>query len=294
MATPIRDLIENEVARAVPSEVTAIAEAAMARHGGQAAVLGVLFYGSCFRDSRVADGMIDLYLLAKDYENAHQSAAMRFWNRHIPPNVYYIDLALEGRTVRAKYALLTLDAFEARVRASTRNPYFWARFAQPTGIVFAQPDARDRLVKALSRAVESLFAHAALLSPQEATNESFWTRILSATYRTELRAEKSHRSLQIYQSDAERFDTIRASLGNINGIQCSTAPWWLRRIEGKLLSIARLVKASFTFQGGPDYLVWKIERHSGVQIELTDWQRRHPLLSAVPVLWRLWRLKAVR
>ena len=56
----------------------------------------------------------------------------------------------------------------------------------------------------------------------------------------------------------------------------------------------RLVKAAFTFDGGPDYLVSKIARHTGVTIELTGWQRRHPVLAAPILLWRLRRDGAVR
>lgn len=65
--------------------------------------------------------------------------------------------------------------------------------------------------------------------------------------------------------------------------------WGLRRVQGKFLSVARLIKASFTFDGGIDYLAWKISRHSGVKIELTPWQRRHPLLAGIVLFWRLRR-----
>jgi hypothetical protein len=40
--------------------------------------------------------------------------------------------------------------------------------------------------------------------------------------------------------------------------------WALRRACGKALNALRLAKAAFTFEGGADYLAWKIERHSGV------------------------------
>ena len=56
----------------------------------------------------------------------------------------------------------------------------------------------------------------------------------------------------------------------------------------------RLVKAASTFTGGPDYLAWKIERHSGVKVELTPWQRRHPILAAPGMFWRLYRRGAFR
>ena len=60
----------------------------------------------------------------------------------------------------------------------------------------------------------------------------------------------------------------------------------LRRINGKALSALRLMKAAFTFEGGADYLAWKIARHSGVEIELKAWlgrratqPRREPALT---------------
>ena len=34
------------------------------------------------------------------------------------------------------------------------------------------------------------------------------------------------------------------------------------------LSVLRLLKALFTFEGGLDYIAWKLERHSGQRIEV--------------------------
>ena len=47
-------------------------------------------------------------------------------------------------------------------------------------------------------------------------------------------------------------------------------------------------------RGGADYIVWKIERHSGEKIVLSPWQRRHPLLAAPLLLPRLLRRGAIR
>ena len=60
------------------------------------------------------------------------------------------------------------------------------------------------------------------------------------------------------------------------------------------LAIARLAKASTTFDGGADYIAWKINRHAGTDIELKPWQRRFPLLAAISLLPRLLRSGAVR
>lgn len=284
----IEEWIEAETSRPVPPAVHAIAKAAIERypHG---AIDAVLFYGSCYRDGQVGDGLIDLYLLAASTQDIYPNRWMRFWATAIPPNVYYIETDFEDRTLRAKYALLTTSQFEQRVQAGVRNPYFWARFAQPTGIVIATD--RPRIIKALANAIASLTAHGRAMAPPQASDETFWTGILSQTYRTELRVEKPHRTRQIFEADAARYAIIRNLAPTV---MANSAPWWLRRIEGRLISVLRLIKASFTFSGGPDYLAWKIERHSGFKLALSPFQKRHPVLSAGPVLWRLWRSKTIR
>ena len=56
-----------------------------------------------------------------------------------------------------------------------------------------------------------------------------------------------------------------------------------------MLSVLRLVKAVTTFEGGVDYILWKIERHSGVSVEVEPHLRRRPLLAMVVLSWRLYR-----
>ena len=70
--------------------------------------------------------------------------------------------------------------------------------------------------------------------------------------------------------------------------------WKARRLRGKALSVLRLIKAAFTFQGGADYLAWKIERHSGVAVKLSAWQRRHPILASVWLMPKLYLKGAFR
>jgi hypothetical protein len=65
--------------------------------------------------------------------------------------------------------------------------------------------------------------------------------------------------------------------------------WLLRRLQGKILSLLRLIKAAFTFQGGADYIIWKLERHTGIPIEVTPEMRRHPLIYGWGLMWRLYR-----
>ena len=48
----------------------------------------------------------------------------------------------------------------------------------------------------------------------------------------------------------------------------------------KPLNVLRLLKASSTFEGAARYAAWKIERHTGVAVDVTPWRERHPVLAA--------------
>jgi len=70
--------------------------------------------------------------------------------------------------------------------------------------------------------------------------------------------------------------------------------WRSRRLLGKPLSVLRLMKSLFTFDGGVDYALWKVERNTGVQVPISNIERRHPILTSPRLLWRVVRLSAVR
>ncbi len=300
MSVPDRDVLARivapELATPVPGAVAAIATAARAAHGP--AVSAVLYYGSCLRDGYQEGLLVDLYLLVDDYAAVHASWLMRWLNRLVPPNVYYVETDHAGGPVRAKYALVTLAQFERRVAPRTRNPYFWARFAQPTGLVWARDAGVEARVRAaLVQAIATTYEAVRPLVEDAADAEALWVRALSESYRTELRAEKPHRAQAIVQHDVDRYRRISSALQGVPPVLRADAAarlWRRRRIEGKALSLLRLAKASFTFAGGADYIAWKISRHAGVPVQFSPWERRHPLLAAPIVLWRLTRQGAVR
>ncbi len=74
----------------------------------------------------------------------------------------------------------------------------------------------------------------------------------------------------------------------------SRMEWMVRFWQGKLLSLLRLLKGALTFRSGIGYVLWKIERHSGVKIEVPPRLRRYPLLATCVIFWRLYRKGAYR
>ena len=69
----------------------------------------------------------------------------------------------------------------------------------------------------------------------------------------------------------------------------SRISWPVRQLQGKILSVLRLLKALFTFEGGLDYIAWKLERHSGQPVEIPDKVRRYPLIFIWGLFWQLYR-----
>ena len=287
-------LVGEELATPADPAVAAVAEAARARHGG---VCAVLFYGSCRRDGYREGLLVDLYLITDGYAATHRSWTMRLLNRLVPPNVYYVDTVHGGATVRAKYAMVSLAQLARLVSPATLNPYFWARFAQPTGLLWSRdrPTAdavRDALVQAI---LTTDGAARPLVGAADAL--TLWGRAFAESYRTELRAEKPGRAAQIVEGELARYRRVAAALAGRPAEATAAAAarrWFWRRIQGKGLSLLRLAKASWTFAGGADYLAWKISRHAGVPVEFSPWERRHPFLAAPFVLWRLARRGAIR
>jgi hypothetical protein len=82
---------------------------------------------------------------------------------------------------------------------------------------------------------------------------------------------------------------IPAQERRLNGIG-----WRVRAVQGKVLSVLRLLKGLFTFKGGVDYILWKIERHSGVRVEVGPTLKRFTPLALVVIFWRLFRRGAFR
>jgi hypothetical protein len=109
-----------------------------------------------------------------------------------------------------------------------------------------------------------------------------------------LRAERKGRAASVVDLDPKRYERFtEPALQAAKNLQPKRS-WAWRRIEGKGLSVLRLAKASLTFAGGADYIIWKINRHAGTDIKLKPWQQRHPLLAGISLLPRLLRSGAVR
>lgn len=287
MVEALRDLVETELSEPVDPRVTAMAEAIAARHGP--ASRAVLFYGSCLREKQLDGLMLDFYLIVSDYRSAYDKPWQAKANALIPPNVF----PFQHEGLAAKYAVLSDRDFYRLNGPETRNVSVWARFAQPSRLVWSSDEAaRTAAILAVSRAAPTLLAAAGRIEGEPVLD--WWRRAFSLTYSAELRAERKGRAGSVIDADLERYERFSPAVVAAIDPAIPGGGWLRRQIEGKALSVLRLAKASATYAGGAEYIAWKINRHAGTKIELKPWQKRHPLLAAISLLPRLLRSGAIR
>jgi len=306
----LTDLIAERTPRAFSNELLALRDSLLKRYGE--AVEAILFYGSCLRSGDALDGLVDLYLVVDDYGMAYRKSLPALFNRLLPPNVYYLEVGVGGNLIRTKYAVISMRDLERGTSPSWFHSYLWGRFSQPCGLLYSRSGETGRRVRrALARAVLTFLTRVLPALPERLDTAEIWQQGLALSYRTELRAEKPERAIHLYESWKDHYRGVtslamrelpfkvklerRASrllyTTRIPGHtrMLSRLGWLRRRFQGKFLSILRLIKSAFTFQGGVDYIAWKLERHTGVPIEVTPKMRSHPLLYSWGLMWRLYR-----
>lgn len=299
-----------------------LVELLQARYGTN--LRAVLLYGSCLHSGDL-NGLFDLYAVVDSYEAAHRNRFAARLNALLPPNVYYLEaeLAADGAGVqklRAKYALLSLNDLNKGVSRRWFHSYLWARFCQPTALAWVRDEATEQeIYAAFATAVSTFIGRVLPLLPARWSTQDLWQKGLTWTYRAEFRPERPERQAQLFKASAVYFRAITPpALAGIAGVAPVTRTaetqenqeyqveiasssrtlarlaWRLRIVQGKLLSLLRLMKAAYTFQGGVDYILWKIERHSGLRMEAGPFLRRHPLFALCTLSLRLYLKGGVR
>ena len=302
--------ISRRADRSASPAVRLLIDEIVARHGQ--AAQAVLFYGSCLRTGDDLEGLVDLYLVVDRYRAAYTSRVQTFLNVLLPPNVYYLEREFEGQVVRTKYAVLSLSDFQKGTSKRWFHSYLWGRFCQPTALLFARNHEVARLIEeGFAQSVLTFIRRVLPRVNSDFSARQMWCRGLELSYRAELRAEQPAKSARLFDAAPDYYERItRIAMNAVvfpvemiyrtDGISYrvqiparvrffSRLTWGLRFMQGKLLSALRLLKAMATFEGGVDYILWKIERHSGVTVDIEPRLRNRPLLAMWVLSWRLYR-----
>jgi hypothetical protein len=313
-AQDLAQLVHHELAGAAPSAALELSDAIRERVGPS--VAAVVFYGSCLR-KQTAEGVLDFYVLVDDYASASGSRWLAWAGAALPPNVFYIECARDGETLRSKYAVISVRDFARGAAPGGWRIGIWARFCQPALAVYVRDaDARAALEEACVQAILTAARRVAPLLPAPASAEEFWQTVFRETYAAEMRTEHPDTIRSLYDASTERYDrALRSALAELEdrgvwrttwmerrfAIECpagadrrARCSWRLRRPVAKLVYVAQLLKTAFTFGDWVPYALWKVERHTGTRIEYTERQRRHPFIWGLPLVFRVLRDRDLR
>jgi len=309
-------IIRQKTSMESPPAIKALTEEILARH--RDAAQAILWYGSCFRTGDDSNGIVDFYLVVDKYRHAYRRHSYAFLNKLLPPNVFYLEIPYEGGVRRCKYTVFSFKDFQQGAAMRWFRSYLWSRLAQPMGLVYARNNhVAEQVYASMAKALLTFITRVLPLMPShQFSSRELWCKGLALSYAAELRAERREKLTALFDADPGHYEELtrsamesvpysvealsdnqawryRASIPALTRI-FSRVMWALRRLQGKILSILLLVKGLYTFQGGLDYVLWKIERHSGVRIHIDHRLRQIPLVGVVVLFWRLYRRGAFR
>jgi hypothetical protein len=275
------------------------------------AVLAVLHYGSRAQGRPTGpDSAFDFFVIVSGYSEAYAAPSAagvsirarraNLLARLLPPN----GLAVRrpgAAGPEAKCLILSLKHFVRECSPRARDHFVAARLIQRiVPVWFRHSGAAEAVDRGLRVARERTIRWVPVFLPVRFTLEDYCRTLIAVSYAHEVRAESPahvenllaaqwevlHR---IYRPLLDRFaeeGTLARDaggyrqvrpVGRLSALRVRSYFQW-----SKARTTLRLLKHPFLYQDWLDYLLRKVERHTGVRIELTEKERRHPLIFLWP------------
>jgi len=273
----------------------------------------IMFYGSCQRSGDYHSGILDLYVLVDSYHTAYEKGHLVWLNKLLPPNVFYLEAISKGQVIRAKYAVLSLHDFMTGTSHKWFHSYLWCRFTQPLSIIFYRSEEMIKQINlASAQAAITFMSRVIPTLPPVFAARKLWQQAFTLSYKAELRSERTGYATNLFtvhehyyeqltrlalpalpyrincSNDTDTPATFHTLISEFSRWHCRQA-WKIRNIQGKILSILRLLKALLTFHGGISYIRWKIERHSGVKFQKPAAGKPETLFQLCKSFWQAYR-----
>jgi hypothetical protein len=276
----------------------------------------VLLYGSHLLGTAPdRHSALDLVVVVDDYGAFYRalSAAgeshrppwlMAALARVLPPNV--VAFAPRDAAALAKCLIVSRADLVNGLSERARDHFLRARLVQRVAVVFARSALREAWMEdLLARARAGVLDWIGPFLDEPFDAESLGHRILEVCYRAEIRPEAANRADTVFRAQREHFREhllpvlesalakgvlLRSGEGYRFGVPPSSA--WRRRLRwyffrSKVRVTARWAKHPITFDNWLPYVVRKVERRTGLKVELTERERRWPVVFLWPRVIRV-------
>jgi hypothetical protein len=279
----------------------------------------VVFFGSRLLGTSPGEGSAaDLFVVVENYLRFYESIGSRLptsrhsgimaaLNRVLPPNIIYLNDPGDLRA-GAKCFIVTEGDLAHELSADAKDHFFRGRLSQRVHIVHAR-SGKDRI--AMERRIEAAryltLDWVPLFLGDTFNVMEYCQRMLEVSYAGEIRPEARSRVAEVYNAQSSFF---RLAYGRVlqeavvegdfavegDRFRLLKRPTRRQRWRvghffrrSKFRATMRWFKYMLTFDDWLDYIVRKIERRSGVRIELTKSERRFPIIFLWPKALRVIR-----
>ncbi len=282
-------------------------------------IRAVLLYGShLLNASPDRYSAHDLVVVVEDYLGTYRAlrssgfthrppGLMAVLGSFLPPNV--IAFSPEGADGPiAKCLIISASHFERELSARARDHFMISRMIQAVGILHTRDEAAGQwLEDRLESARRTVLDWAAPYLDAPFSTEDLTREMIAMCYRSEIRPESRSRASSIFEAQRpylldtyDRLLTEACGEGLVvrdgQGYRSAVRPGSLVRLRrwayffvSKLRVTARWFKHMLTFENWLPYVVRKVERRTGMTVELTPLEERAPLIFLWPRLVRVLR-----
>ncbi len=288
------------------------------RHGAAGSLEAVLLYGSHLHGaSPDRHSALDLVVVVSDYgdfyrglraaSEIHRPAAfMVALSKVLPPNV--IAIAPDGgRTALAKCLVVDRKDLLRALGPAPRDHFLLGRLVQQVRLVWGKDaETRQWVLGLLEEARADVLQWVGPFVDEPFDAEAVGRTLLGLCYRAEFRPEATNRSEVVFQGQREHFRrALQPGLdravreGRIvrtdgAGYRFVRRPdprerrMWRRHFRwSKARVTARWLKHVLTFDNWLPYVIRKVERRTGMKVELTRLERRLPVIFLWPRVIRV-------
>lgn len=301
----------------VPPEVRDVVEVLKDACGRD--LVAVIFFGSrLLRTSPDAGSAADLFVVVENYLRFYEaigtrlpttrhSGIMAALNRTLPPNIIYVNDP-GGMRAGAKCFIVSEGDLAHSLSGDAKDHFFRGRLAQRVHIVHARSERDNQALELRLDAARHLTVDwVPLFLPATFGVLDFCKRMMEISYAGEIRPEARSRVSEVFEAQVSFFrlvygrvlqDAVRDGRLKAEGelFRLAHKPSWRdrRRVSAffrrsKARATLRWGKYMLTFDDWLDYIVRKVERRSGVRIELTKTERRLPVIMLWPKAIRIIR-----
>ncbi len=291
---------------------------------GETAV-AILHYGSRAqgRASR-PDSAFDFFVVVTNYRAAYHAATSMvgdrcrprlavLLSRLLPPNAMSVRRTVSFGDQEAKCLIFSQRDFERECSARARDHFAQARMTQHVVLAWTRDAASAvTVMESVRQARERTFDWIRVFLPPRFDLPSYCRTVIDVPFAHEIRAEaKGHGEVLfkaqqtvlsgIYGPVLERLveqgvlqregDQYRQSLLPGLGARLVVRGYFHR---SKVRTTLRLLKHPFLYDDWLEYLTRKIDRSTGQKIELTERERRRPLIFLWPRVFRYLRHRPQR